>query len=239
MKFYDERLAKLKLETGQTSIIGVRPIESEEAASIIFAEKFESGLNAEDPSEFVFMEGHSALESKPQLHWVNSTVKGANKLGEEVAKAVAKAIETGEYQELDVLNPALDDERFRLEIRETLVPDDYQRDNLESRAKQNGDGSYLYKSAVVETPSGKTVNKQFAIFRNMRLFHPAISKTDKPENVLIRHDGMVEDYMELDVYQEATVDSNADLAAKAQANNKEFVDPEPASQEQEADKQPA
>lgn len=227
MEFYKNRLAELELEVGQTAIIGVRPINSTETASIILAEKFEGGINADEPSELMFMEDHSAFDTKPQLHWINSTVKGAKKLGDEVAQAVAKAIESGEYQTLNVLNPTVGDHRLRLEIKETIVPNDYQFDNVESRAKQYSDQEGTHFLAK------KSGDKQYAIFRNMKTFHPEINGYEKPQHEFVQHDVEVDDYMLLDVYQEATPDTSADKALQAQKAGKEIVEQEPTGQVQQ------
>ena len=51
----------------------------------------------------------------------------------------------GDVKELNILNPTMGDKSLKIRILETVEPDDYQKDNIETTAKKAGaDGDFIY-----------------------------------------------------------------------------------------------
>lgn len=63
----------------------------------------------------------------------------------------------GEVLELNMLNPVVDGERIRIMVSETVTPNEYQAENIETSAKRRGkggdfilhDGEYIFSNTLV------------------------------------------------------------------------------------------
>jgi hypothetical protein len=132
------------LNLKDTLLVSARKINGGKM-SLEFAEIIKAGdravsaltlLNASD----------SRFSGKPRRAWVSAEVVDASKLfninfGDD---AEWEMTPRGEMLELNILNPAHNGERFRLQISETTQGTQYQLDNIETSAKRRGkDGEFI------------------------------------------------------------------------------------------------
>lgn len=141
--FVKERLSTLDLNAGETKVIGVRPTKNAGEVQLVFAEKIDRPSNRRAIADFNASDErfHSG---NIQPVWLKAMYADVKTLMPEAVTACKQAIEDQDYVSLDIHNPTLGDQRLRVEITETHKPSQWEQENIEVAAKQDGEGNYLH-----------------------------------------------------------------------------------------------
>jgi hypothetical protein len=127
----------INLKDGETLLIGAKGIKGGKV-QLEFAEKV-NNPNARTSNALVGMLNKSddRFSSKgARRAWISGEKADIKELvGIDVSN-----LNEGDTLDINKLNPELDGQRLRLQVTETVTPDAYQAENLETTAKRAGDG---------------------------------------------------------------------------------------------------
>jgi hypothetical protein len=133
------------LKLGDTLLVGGRKVKGDKI-SLEFAEVLKV---QEGPVSALgrFNRSDTRFGNRARRAWVNVTVEDITAdLGIDFSDNNAgwELTPKGDILTLNMLNPTVEGERIRIAINETVEPDVYQADNVETSAKRKGkDGDYI------------------------------------------------------------------------------------------------
>lgn len=125
---------------GETLLVAVKGVRNGKI-QLEFAEQIDNPF-AKKQNSLVSMLNKSddRFSSRARRSWITGEKSDIEELlGFEVG-----TLAEGQTKELNVLNPEIGGERLRVQIMETITPDTYQSENIETTAKKAGaDGDFI------------------------------------------------------------------------------------------------
>jgi hypothetical protein len=131
------------IEKGETILVAAKQLNGGKV-SLEFAEIISnpnSGAKGSNPLTQMLNKSDVRFSPKARRAWESgekSDIEGLFGLD------LSSLNEVGDRQELNILNPTVQGIRVRVLLTETVIPTDYQRDNIETQAKRAGkDGDFI------------------------------------------------------------------------------------------------
>ena len=128
------------LVPGETLLVSAKGVKGGKI-SLEFAEIIRNpNAQASNPLVAAFNASDSRFSSRARRAWMSGEKSDIERL----LGIQLSSLEQGSIKELNILSPKVNGAELSVQITETVTPDDYQKDNIETTAKKAGaDGDFI------------------------------------------------------------------------------------------------